>query len=70
MMFFILQYFMNLYGDFLKILMEILGPYVLRDGSTFAILKSQAFQTFAAVKHYHHQVLTLFSAQSYGYASY
>lgn len=61
---------MNLYDDFLKILKEILDPYVLRDGSMFAILKSQALQTFAAVKRFHHQVLTLFSAQSYVYASY
>ncbi|XP_057797532.1 uncharacterized protein LOC131013459 isoform X2 [Salvia miltiorrhiza] len=53
----VVKFFVNLYGDFLKTLMGILDPYVPRDGSMFAIVRSQAFQTFATVKHYHHQVI-------------
>ncbi|KAH6833926.1 hypothetical protein C2S53_004728 [Perilla frutescens var. hirtella] len=50
------KFFMNLYGDFLKILKGFLDPYVLRDGSMFAIFKSRVFQTFSAAKRYHHQL--------------
>ncbi|KAG6420608.1 hypothetical protein SASPL_117143 [Salvia splendens] len=46
----------QLLSVFLKSLMGILDPYVPRDGSMFASLKSKAFQTFAAVKHYHYQL--------------
>lgn len=48
------KFFMNLYSDFLTRLKVILDPYVLRDGSMFAVLKSKAFQSFAAAKRYHH----------------
>lgn len=50
------KFFINLYGDLHKTLKEIFDPYVLRDGSMFAFLKSRAFQTFAAAKRYHHQL--------------
>ncbi|XP_042060972.1 uncharacterized protein LOC121805237 [Salvia splendens] len=52
----VVKFFVNLYNDFSKSLMGILDPYVLRDGSMFASLKSKSFQTFAAVKHYHYQL--------------
>ncbi|KAL1562659.1 hypothetical protein AAHA92_05220 [Salvia divinorum] len=52
----VVKFFVNLYSDFLKSLMGILDPYVLRDGSMFASLISNAFQAFAAVKHYHYQL--------------
>ncbi|XP_047946003.1 uncharacterized protein LOC125192466 isoform X2 [Salvia hispanica] len=53
----VVKFFINLYSDFCKSLMGILDPYVPRDGSIFSSLKSKAFQTFAAAKHYHYQVI-------------
>ncbi|KAG8365509.1 hypothetical protein BUALT_Bualt18G0112400 [Buddleja alternifolia] len=48
--------FVTLFGNSLKMVKEILDPYVPTDVSALVFSKSQAFQTFAAAKHYHHQV--------------
>ncbi|KAK6133494.1 hypothetical protein DH2020_032787 [Rehmannia glutinosa] len=51
-----MKFFITLYDDCLKTLKGFLDPYVSRDGSVLVFCKSRALQTFAAAKHYHHQL--------------
>ncbi|KAL8511529.1 hypothetical protein ACS0TY_018072 [Phlomoides rotata] len=50
------KFFMTLYDDCHKTLKEILDSYGPKNGSMLAYCKSRAFQTYAAAKHYHHQL--------------
>ncbi|KAI3466698.1 hypothetical protein Pfo_023361 [Paulownia fortunei] len=50
------KFFVTLFSDCLKTLKGILDPYVPSEGSMLVFCKSQALQTFAAAKHYHHQL--------------